>query len=761
MKKYIRLLGALATIVALTCTGIMAVQLPSVADDTNQNCETIIESGNLEWGVKESFRSYIKNTRIGGDGEVELNGVTGEYTWPVTPSNSNLTDIHTSGSVHYTKHHGALDMTISNVRLVQENGSWVIRADIKSKSMSTGTVNDYKGIKVAELTGAQETKTATSVTINFSGATLSQEAVAAFGNYQAGAEMDVPTLTLAVTEKCASTPQPTTDPTAPETCTAWNTVENKVTLDSMNEKSQGITDASLTWGFSEYAQEWKGEALAGATYDSDTKLFTLTGGIGQTDGDKTRITWQSDIKLYPYGNANYPGMGNAMKAMNFHFTSPELVVNGDGSGTLTMTVSSTGMAGTESEAKTVTVANFAVGTLAIDKSNKTWYSFTGTPSYEGQTYSYTTVDRRTGQTINGTADASWPAEFIDALDSSLRAYWYKSGASKDGAKAPLSIAGSFNVTHTHVWKNGEETLKKVVVTSCENAPAAPSTPTRDGYTFAGWKKLTNDSGTITTYSAQWTANSSGDSNAQQDGTATKPSQQADTKEKCVIDPTKTRVTSGSLTWGLRSSFTSYIRGSIANGSISGSAWGNGSFTFTAKGGLFDTKAKTGTLYFSGDAHFTGHGGKLDMTIANPYIVVNGNTGRLYMDVKSTDTSGKEKVNLTGVHFADIVFASADITNTSANLKATSVTLTAAGAQAFAGYYSAGEALDPLEISVSLVPDSECDGSGNKVTYDAFGRVRSGALASTGVSGGASIALALASLCFGVALAVRKRTYERI
>lgn len=773
MKKRIRFFSALAGTVALACTSVVALQLPSFADD---NCETIIESGNLEWGVKESFRSYIKNIRIGGDGEVELNGVTGEYTWPVTASSSTLTDIRTSGSVHYTKHAGALDMTISDVRLVKENGSWAIRADIKSKSMSTGTVNDYNGIKVAEVTGAQETKTATSVTLNFSGATLSQEAVEAFGNYQAGAEMDIPTLTLTVTEKCPSTPQPTTDPTdkptptadptipadptpstsAPETCTAWSDVSNQVTFDGANEKSQGITDASLMWGFSQYAQEWKGEALAGATYDSDSKLFTLTGGIGQTDGETTRITWDSDIKLYPYGNMNFPGIGDAMKAMNFHFTSPELVVNGDGSGTLTMTVSSTGMAGTESNAKTVKVANFAAGTLAIDKSNKTWYSFTGTPSYEGQTYSYTTIDRPTGQTINGTADASWPAEFIEALDSSLRAYWYKSGASKDGTKPPLSISGSFNVTHTYVWKNGDKTVKEAVVTSCENEPAAPSAPTRDGYTFAGWDKTVSDSGTMVTYSAQWTPNSSGGANAQPGGAATKPSQQTSAKEKCVVDPTKTRVTSGALVWGLRSSFTSYIRGSIAKGSISGSAWGNGSFTFAAKGGLFDTQAKTGTLYFSGDAHFTGHGGKLDMTIANPYIVVNGNTGRLYMDVVSTDTSGKQKVNATGVHFADIAFASADISNTSAKFNTASVTLTASGAQAFAGYYGAGEALDQLTINVSLTPDSECDSSGNKITYDAFGNVRTGSLVSTGAPAAASISLALASLCLGVVLMLRKR-----
>ncbi|GAE72535.1 hypothetical membrane protein [Cutibacterium acnes JCM 18916] len=53
-----------------------------------------------------------------------------------------------------------------------------------------------------------------------------------------------------------------------------------------------------------------------------------------------------------------------------------------------------------------------------------------------------------------------------------------------------------------------------------------------------------------------------------------------TKQVCTIGASK--VTSGSLTWGIRTSFTSYLRGPIANGSwkLSGGAnWNGSAFTF--------------------------------------------------------------------------------------------------------------------------------------------------------------------------------------
>ena len=183
---------------------------------------------------------------------------------------------------------------------------------------------------------------------------------------------------------------------------------------------------------------------------------------------------------------------------------------------------------------------------------------------------------------------------------------------------------------------------------------------------------------------------------------------------------RSKVTAGSLRWGLRTSFTSYLRGPIANGSwklSDGADWNGSAFTFPLRSGSFDPATKSGTLNYSGTVHMTGHNGILDMTISNPALVIKGSTGHVYMTVKSSSMDGR-KTDYGRVDFATFS------TSTSGNVKinGSSVKLTAQGAKAFAGFYKAGEPMDSLSSSVTLPAEKVC----HDVTIDAVtGKVISG------------------------------------
>jgi len=178
-------------------------------------------------------------------------------------------------------------------------------------------------------------------------------------------------------------------------------------------------------------------------------------------------------------------------------------------------------------------------------------------------------------------------------------------------------------------------------------------------------------------------------------------------ESCSID-------SGTLTWGVKESFRSYISGSIAKGSweaTDGATYATPSFTFTGATGEIDIETGAGTIAFPGAVHFTGHGGVLDMTLASPSIVIaEDGAATLHLDVRSTDTSGApsvdEKQAEVGALGEPIAVDAAAGTATVADAP---VTLTDAGAPAFGGFYEAGEELDPITVDVQLscaAPESE-------------------------------------------------------
>jgi hypothetical protein len=160
------------------------------------------------------------------------------------------------------------------------------------------------------------------------------------------------------------------------------------------------------------------------------------------------------------------------------------------------------------------------------------------------------------------------------------------------------------------------------------------------------------------------------------------------------------VEDATLTWGFKESFRSYISGTIANGEwevTDGATYATPNFGFSGGTGTY------GDVAFGGAIRFTGHGGILDTTVANPRITWGGDSGVLYLDVSGTTQEG-DPVNEAGVPFADLTFnGGVGVTpDGDLRLKDVSATLTDEGATAF-GTYESGEALDPMTVQITFEP----------------------------------------------------------
>lgn len=169
------------------------------------------------------------------------------------------------------------------------------------------------------------------------------------------------------------------------------------------------------------------------------------------------------------------------------------------------------------------------------------------------------------------------------------------------------------------------------------------------------------------------------------------------------------VTGGYLDWGVKASFRSYVRGPIAKGDYSpaGGATENsdGTLRFPATGGSYEAATGGTSVRLAGSVHFTGHDGALDMTFSALHVVLEGDgTGTLYADAVSTPlTAGAAPVSYPGVALADLDEGAATVTKSSgsASWKGIGADLSAAGAPAFAGFYAAGQELDPADLAITV------------------------------------------------------------
>ncbi|MGW0223875.1 HtaA domain-containing protein [Streptomyces tendae] len=172
------------------------------------------------------------------------------------------------------------------------------------------------------------------------------------------------------------------------------------------------------------------------------------------------------------------------------------------------------------------------------------------------------------------------------------------------------------------------------------------------------------------------------------------------------------VQGGRLDWGIKSSFQSYVTGPIAKGGYSltqGAATVGGSaFRFHSATGTYDAATGAFRAAFTGGVHFLGHrtsagSHQLYLTLSRPTVSISGSTGTLRVDVVSKAKDTGAVTTSRQVPFASLSLGGIDMRGGGSTVALNDIpaTLTTEGARSFAGYYTAGTALDPVSLSADV------------------------------------------------------------
>ncbi|GAB3120438.1 hypothetical protein GCM10027160_36550 [Streptomyces calidiresistens] len=209
---------------------------------------------------------------------------------------------------------------------------------------------------------------------------------------------------------------------------------------------------------------------------------------------------------------------------------------------------------------------------------------------------------------------------------------------------------------------------------------------------------------------------------------------------------------GVLDWGVKQSFRSYVTGPIASGRVelSDGATGNGagSYRFPDGSGDLDAEEETVSAGFRGTVTFLGHEKadgeyELELKFSSLAVELNGTSGELIADISSKDRATGEVTEATGVTVANLTVPASALTveDDLVVLEDLPAVLTADGAEAFGGFYAAGDDLDPVSVALALAegvdlpdPGSSSGGTGNTGGAGTGGAV--GGAGTGGLTGGA-------------------------
>ena len=169
-------------------------------------------------------------------------------------------------------------------------------------------------------------------------------------------------------------------------------------------------------------------------------------------------------------------------------------------------------------------------------------------------------------------------------------------------------------------------------------------------------------------------------------------------------PSEVVYDTGSLDWGVKQSFRSYVSGPIGQGAIevTGGATRNadGTFHFGLGSARYDLGTHTLSAGFAGGVRFTAHAGQLDVSLSDLKLTTSGTTGTL-----TADTASKEQIGGPLTERQDVPLATFVVARDTTTGAATPAKLTEEGAKAFAGFYPAGSDLDPLSVLLVQSPVS--------------------------------------------------------
>lgn len=452
-----------------------------------------------------------------------------------------------------------------------------------------------------------------------------------------------------------------------------------------------VSGASLTWGvkasFRNYiynfvAFEGKSTLLGTTTQDGDKGVYTWHdgSGIATSDGSTADVAFGANNGVH---FQSHPMDGGY--ALDMQFTNPHIVITSATSAELRMDVT-----GREFESMTEIGPEYSLDDVVMANLDLS----SVTPTEADGALTWTDVPATLAET-GSTAFGSFygPGEALDPVTFTLPIEVIDEPDPGDGDEAEQPDEGDDSD------QPGEE------------QPEEQPGDDQSGDNQAGDDQAGSDSGSTAPPAAKPNPGASNGGSAA--NVESKP------KITCTVQEVKGTAGTPQLSWGVKASFVSYVEGGIANGAIStsngasrtgsGFLWGSGS------GSISD--AGQGTVSFPGAVRFTGHDGVMDTTLSNLRVKATGsNSGTLVADVASKDMDGNN-VGGSGISFANLSFSSL-----SANGGTASVTLTAAGAKAFAGFYESGKAMDSLTLSFSGARQSGTeqvcyDENGNRVNPD--------------------------------------------
>ena len=721
------------------------------AGEVTAASEQSLQDVTVNWGLKKSFRSYISGPF--SQGSQELTGVTtnedGSYHFTSaegTVANGEYSVTFTGSSIHYTAHHGLLEVIISDLSVTIKDGVGTVRANVQSrpyngnttpnelvetKNMTIGTFN-ASGLKI-------EGNTITLPSVDEENGTrvkLSEEATGAFaGFYKAGQELDALGFSATIVTKEAPAPAPSTEPSAEPSAapTAEPTAEpsSAPTTEAPKpaEPTSAAPSAAPTSAAPKPAESSSAAPSSPAATTEPKREEKVTGNVVESG----TLSWdirESFLKYltgFAHGSVNVEGMEKTA-AGGFKYTQASGVYNPE---TKTGQINFAGTAeftGHNGQLKS-TIKNMR---LVVVNGKGTLVADVDALTRDGKSVSKTglaiaEVDLSGASVKDGVFSAQNAAVALTDEGSEVLFAGQYRGA--DNAMAPLS----FSV------KLSEQTA--------ENTVEVPRISENKSSDNKGSENGASDNGSSNSTGNSGSGGSAGTSGSVSNGGSSSNGSVSNNPAQPVCVPvTRTRevqeqgasdgtIKSANLGWGVRDSFRNYVRGGIANGSweLNGTSYSSDAFNWSNGTGTF--KGGKGSISFSGSVRFTGHHGILDTTIANPRLEINGNSGTLYATMNSNDPSGK------ATNYGEVALLKVDLSGLQSSSDAVSVngaatTLTAEGAKAFAGFYDAGKDMAPLSFSAAINGAKTTTKTVSETVYEGEGcdPVTGKPLASTGASG---------------------------
>ena len=716
------------------------------AGEVTAASEQSLQDVTVNWGLKKSFRSYINGPF--SQGSQELTGVTtnedGSYHFTSaegTVANGEYSVTFTGSSIHYTAHHGLLEVIISDLSVTIKDGVGTVRANVQSrpyngnttpndlvetKNMTIGTFN-ASGLKV-------EGNTITLPSVDEENGTrvkLSEEATGAFaGFYKAGQELDALSFSATIVTKEAPAPAPSTEPSAEPTATP--------TAEPSSEPSSAPTTeapkpAEPTSAAPSAAPTSAAPSSPAATTEPKREE-KVTGNVvesGTLSWD-IRESFLKYLTSFAHGSVNVEGMEKTA-AGGLKYTQASGVYNPE---TKTGQINFAGTAeftGHNGQLKS-TIKNMR---LVIVNGKGTLVADVDALTRDGKSVSKTglaiaEVDLSGASVKDGVFSAQNAAVALTNEGSEVLFAGQYRGS--DNAMAPLS----FSVKLSEQTAENTVEVPRVSENKSSESNSSENKGSENSSSDNGSSNSTGNSGSNGSASASGSVSNGGSSsNGSVSNNPAQPvcvpvTRTREVQEQGASDGT---IKSANLGWGVRDSFRNYVRGGIANGSweLNGTSYSSDAFNWSNGTGTF--KGGKGSISFSGSVRFTGHHGVLDTTIANPRLEINGNTGTLYATMNSNDSSGK------ATNYGEVALLKVDLSGLQSSADAVSVngaatTLTAEGAKAFAGFYEAGKDMAPLSFSAAINGAKTTTKTVTETVYEGEGcdPVTGKPLASTGASG---------------------------